>query len=129
MDHVGLELTTTVAPEAVVTIDGKPYDLRTHMNTAESLMMRDLSEEVRTLTELRGEARTPKDEARIDEINDTLVGVCIDAPAEIIAKLPGEEREKLLKFVTDEVKKRRDPTLLDTDSAPDSIDSTESVTG
>ena len=118
-DKVGLELTTTVAPEAVVTIDGKAYRLRTHLDTAESLNMRDMSEEVRTLMELRGDARTAKDEARIDEVNTILVQICTTAPPEIAAKLPPEEQVKLLRYVTKEIKSRQDPTEADTDSAPD----------
>lgn len=129
MTKATLDLTTTVAPEAVVNIDGKPYSLKTHLSTSESLHMRDLSEEVRELMERRGEARSGADDLRIVEINQYLVNACIDAPAEIVAKLPDEAKEKLLKFVTAEVKKRRDPTNDDGDSPPDSPDSTESVTG
>jgi len=129
MKKATLDLTTIAAPEAVVNIDGKPYSLRTHIDTAESLHMRDLSEEVRELMDRRGDARSDADDLRIVEINQYLVNACIDAPPEIVAKLPDEEKEKLLKFVTAEVKKRRDPTNGDGDSLPDSPDSTGPVTG
>lgn len=124
-----LELTTTVEPEQVVNIDGEPYPLRTRFSTTDTLRMRDLGEEVKELMELRGDARTAEHDSRIIEIQRTLTNAYIDAPRDLVEKLPSEQAEKLLLYVTAEVKKRRDPTGSIGDSPPDSQDSTESATG
>lgn len=124
-----LELSTMVNPELQITIDGKFYNLRTRPSTKERYYTRDISEELKRLSELRGDDRSDKDEQRIDEINNILIALFVDAPAEITAKLPDEERLKLIKVVTAEIENRVDPTGGARDSAPSSIDSMESGTG
>ncbi len=125
MEQKPLELSTTVAPEQQITIDGEPYNLRTRPETAETLRNRDLGEEIKELIELRGDERTAEHDARIVEINNTLVNSWVDAPPEILAKLPDEERAKLINYVTDEIKKRAAPLETGGESSPDSTDSTE----
>ena len=125
MEQKPLALSTTVEPEQHITIDGEPYNLRTRPGTTEVLRNRDLGEEVKELIELRGDDRTPDHDKRIVEINDTLVGSYVDAPPEILAKLPDEERAKLINYVSDEIKKRAAPLETGDDASPDSTDSTE----
>ena len=124
-----LDLSTDIPVEPFINIDGKPYDLKTHPDTTSALKQRDLAEQVRDLVQLRGEDRSAEDDTRIDELNHKLMAEYIDAPAEVLAKLPASEQQKVMKFVTAEIKNRTDPTQPGGDSAPGSTDSTESETG
>ena len=125
MKQKNLALSTTVEPEQQITIDGEPYSLRTRPSTKEALRNRDLGEEVKALWELRGDERTAEDDERIVEINDILVGSYVDAPPEILAKLPDSERVKLVQYVTEEIKKREVPLENGGGSSPDSTPATE----
>lgn len=125
MEQKTLALSTAVEPEQQITIDGELYSLRTHPDTAEALRSRDLGEEVKALWELRGDERSEENDARIVEINDFLLASCVDAPPEILAKLPATERVKLINYVTEEIKKRETPLENGGKSSPGSTDSTE----
>lgn len=114
-----LELSTTVAPESQVSIDGKLYPLRTRPSTPEALRLRDLGEEAQSLMEKRGEERSAGADDRIVEINDLMTAGCIDAPAAVLAKLPLEERNRLIAYVTAEIKNRRDPISGGSEQPPD----------
>ena len=114
-----LELSTVVEPESQVSIDGKLYSLRTRPSTPLALRLRDLGEEATRLMEKRGDDRTDEDDARIVEINDLMTAGCVDAPADVLAKLPSEERVRLIEYVTAEIHQRRDPTSGDSEQSPD----------
>lgn len=119
MAEATLSLSTTVDPEVLITIDGEAYSLKTHPSTPEALRDRDLGEELKRLWEKRGEERTPEDDDRIVEINKQLIARFVDAPADVLEKLPSEEQVKLIEYVTEIIKKRRDPTDGGDEQPPD----------
>jgi len=119
MEKKTFELSTVVEPESQVSIDGQLYSLRTRQSTPEALRLRDLGEEASELMEKRGDERSAEDDARIVEINDLMTASCVDAPPEVLAKLPSEERARLIEYVTAEVKQRRDPASGDSEQSPD----------
>ncbi len=119
MAEATLSLSTTVEPELQITIDGEYYTLRTHPSTPEALRDRDLGEELKRLWEKRGDDRKAEDDDRIEEISKLLISRFVDAPVDVLEKLPAEEQVKLTAYVTKLIKGRRDPTDGGEEQPPD----------
>ena len=110
MTEAPQEFSTEIEEEIQVKIDGTLYSLKTHPSTPEVLRDRDRGEELQALMERRGEDRTEANDERIVKLNSLLISRYVDAPSELLDKLPAEQQAKLAEYVTKVIKARRDPT-------------------
>ena len=118
-----LNLSTEAEPRFIV-IDGVQYNLKVALDARDVLTLNDLAEDLSAISEI-GSMRSEEDSKRFEANLYKQLSLILDAPEEVIEKLDIFQQESVITVAMAEIKKRRDPTAVESSSALDSTDSTE----